>query len=120
AAVPPAPAKAGGPPPMPKLSALVEAMERLEQLLGVPEEGRKGTRGSGEAARPPGQVELALATTATAMRAEYDQKLAELGVRLVEDPRSRLAGAEEALRQFREHGEQTLRNPQELARELAP
>ncbi len=117
AAAPPA-GKAGAP-EMPPLSAVCEAMERLEQLLGVPEECRKGTRPEpGSTSRPPGQVEQALTATATALREEYDQKLAELVVRLIEDPRSRLAGAEEALRQLTGHVEQALRNHEDLAREL--
>jgi hypothetical protein len=114
----PQPGKQAGAQPQPlTMSVVVETMEKLEHLLGVPEEARKGRPGqSGN--NPPSTLEQALLGVAGVLREEYDQKLAELVVRLIEDPQYRLAGAEEALRQLAEQTERALRNHEELAREL--
>src|SRR5262249_28763883 len=52
------------------------------------------------------------------LRGEYEQRLAEMVVRLIEDPQTRMAGAEEALRQLTEHTERALQQHEELCREL--
>ncbi|HYV35628.1 MAG TPA: hypothetical protein VE988_07985, partial [Gemmataceae bacterium] len=49
---------------------------------------------------------------------EYEQKLAELAVCMIEDPNYRLAGAEEALRQMHKQVEQALQAHEQLANEL--
>ncbi len=98
-------------------AAVCEALTRLEQLLGVPEECRLGD-GPDSPSQEPGQLERALADTASTMRDEYEQKLAEVAVRLIEDPHYRLAGAEEALRQLSAQVEEALQLHEDLAREL--
>jgi serine/threonine protein kinase len=101
-----------------KPAAVVEAMERLERMLGIPDECRKGTRPGQSSDQPLAVVEQALAETSNALREECDQKLAVLVVRLIEDPQFRLAGAEEALRQLAEYTEKSLRHHEDLGREL--
>jgi hypothetical protein len=116
ATVPP-PGKSSGPQPPPlRMSLVLETMEQFEQLVGVPEECRnKGRPGP---TPPLAKLELALAEMARTLRDEHDQRLAEVVVRLIEDPQYRLAGAEEALRQMSEYAEGSLRTHEDLAREL--
>ncbi len=123
--LPPSPSagRAGAEAPAP--AAVCEAVARLEALLGVPEEERTDTAllGAAQATTfaPPRELsraEQALADRATALRDETEQKLAELVVRLIEDPQYRLAGAEEALRQLSNQVETALTHHEELAREL--
>lgn len=96
------------------LSPVVQAMDYLEKLVGVPEECRPQGAGTPE----PALVEKALQEASAAIAAEGEQKLAELLVQIIEDPRFRLAGAEEAIRQFNSNIEQALQNHETLAREL--
>jgi hypothetical protein len=97
-----------------KVAVAFDVMERLDQLLGMPEECRK----SSAPAPPPGAVEHALADTSAELCEDYGHKLAVLLVRLIEEPQYRLAGAEEIIRQLNELVDQSLRHHEELAREL--
>ncbi|HYT91306.1 MAG TPA: tubulin-like doman-containing protein, partial [Gemmataceae bacterium] len=97
-----------------KPALVFDAMERLEELLGVPEEFRK----AGGPANQPGVLEQALLDTSADLCEEYGQKLAVLVVRLIEDPQYRLAGAEEIIRQLNALVEQALKHHEELAQEL--
>jgi serine/threonine protein kinase len=98
-----------------RLAAVVEAMGHLEQLLGVPDECRPA---NAPAIVMPGRVENALEEAAETVGAHYEQKLAEIVVQLIEKPEYRLAGAEEAIRQFNSLAEQTLQHHEQLAKEL--
>src|SRR5262249_2855797 len=81
-----------------KIGPILQAVAELVKLLGIPEECR-GQAGSA-AFQEPGVIEKALAEAAAAIAEQCDHQLAVWIVRLIEDPRFRLAGAEEALRQF--------------------
>ena len=78
-------------------------MDQLEKLLALPEECRPGPQGS-----EPGTIERALSDASEVVVGEAEQKLIEMIVHLIEQPCYRLAGAEEALRQFCMTVEQTL------------
>jgi eukaryotic-like serine/threonine-protein kinase len=96
------------------LGPAVAAVAELDRLLGVPEECRQ----SNQATPPPGVLENALADATTRATDACEQFLAEQVVRLIEDPRYRLAGAEEALRRLSVVAEQALQAQETLAREL--
>jgi hypothetical protein len=114
-----APPPKGGPAETPlRLAAVVDAMEELERLLGVPEECQGIPKAGKPTAQQPGVLEQALADTATVLADEYEQKLAEMVVCLIEGPEYRLAGAEEAIRQMNELVEQALQNHEQLTKEL--
>lgn len=107
-------ASRGKPPPV-NLAPVVEAMDRLERLLGHPDDGRSHKPIDAE----PAMLERTLANIAHAVADECEQQLAELAVTLLEDPHYRLAGAEEALRQFCTTVDQALQSQDVLAKELA-
>jgi serine/threonine protein kinase len=92
----------------------VAALAELEKVLGVPEECRAPNQ------RPPapGTLETALAEAAAKLAESCEQRLAEQVVRLIEDPRYRLAGSEEALRRLSAAAERALQSQETLAREL--
>src|SRR5262249_33072721 len=92
----------------------VAALADLDRLLGVPEE----CRASNQAPARPGSLEVALAEATAKLTDVYEQQLAEQVVRLIEDPRFRLAGAEEALRGLSAATERALQAQEALAREL--
>ena len=96
------------------IGPVVQAMDQLENLLGIPEECRpKGPTPE------PSVIEKALSEAAAEIADNCDAKLAELVVRhLIEEPRFRLAGAEEALRQFGGIAEHSLQAHEQLATEL--
>ena len=94
---------------------VVQAMDCLERVLGIPDESRSAKQANSE----PATVERALDEIAHVIADECEQKLAELAVTLLEDPNYRLAGAEEALRQFCTTVEQALKSQETLAKELA-
>ncbi|MBI2803831.1 MAG: protein kinase [Planctomycetes bacterium] len=96
------------------LGSAVQAMERLDRAIGVPDDSRSSKSLNFE----PSALERALAEIAHGMTDECEQRLAELAVQLLEDPNFRLAGAEEALRQFSATVEQSLQSQETLAREL--
>jgi hypothetical protein len=97
------------------LVPVVQAMECLERVLGIPEESRTARQVHLE----PSMIEQALEEIAHQIADECEQKLAELAVTLLEDPEYRLAGAEEALRQFCATVEHSLRAQETLAKELS-
>jgi hypothetical protein len=92
---------------------IVKAMENLERLIGVPEDSR-ASRANFE----PSTMERVFSDIANDVADGCEQKLAELAVMLLEDPNFRLAGAEEALRQFSQTVEQALQAQEKLAQEL--
>ena len=98
----------------PPLGPAVAALAELDRLLGVPEE----CRATNQAPPPPGVLESALAEATTKAADGCEQCLAEQVVRLIEDPRYRLAGAEEALRKLSAIAERALSSQETLAREL--
>jgi serine/threonine protein kinase len=114
-AVPGAGAATGKPQEMSAtLASLLQQVQQLESQLGVPDE----CRGPHQANSEPGTLERLLAGGASKLGDEMEQKLAELAVLLIEDPDYRLAGAEEALRQFTAAVEQSLQAQESLAKEL--
>jgi hypothetical protein len=100
------------------VAAVVEAVGRAEQLLGVPEECQPLVARSAEDTPMPGTAVEALRAAAGALAEECELKLAQMVVRLIEEPVFRLAGAEEAIRQLSATVEQALRHQEQLAREL--
>jgi serine/threonine protein kinase len=100
------------------LTAVVETLEKLEQLVGVPEDCRPPLRAGEPNNYHPGKLELALQEMANKVVEQCDQKLAELAVGMIEDPHYRLAGAEEALRQLHSQIEQALLAHEQLAHEF--
>jgi serine/threonine protein kinase len=94
-----------------KIAPVVQAMDNLEKLLGIPDECRPPSV-------EPSMLETALGTAAETIAEECDQKLAELVVRLFEEPLYRLAGAEEAVRQLTKCVQQSLESQEALLREL--
>jgi serine/threonine protein kinase len=100
-----------------KIAPVVQAVDALEKLVGIPEENRQ--QNMAQAANiQPGTIENDLAAAADTIAAECDQKLAELVVRLFEAPLYRLAGAEEAVRRLSACVQQALENQEALVREL--
>ena len=111
--------KAGGkavpvPPGEISFGPVVQVMDQIEKQLGVPDECRP----PGAMYVEPGSMEKALADVAETLAADSEQKLLEVIVKLIEQPSYRLAGAEEALRQFCMTVEKTLENQEPLAKEL--
>jgi hypothetical protein len=100
-----------------KIAPVVQAVDQLEKLLGVPEETRPQHLKQ-QANVEASVMETALAGAGETIAAECDQKLAELVVRLFEEPTYRLAGAEEAVRQLSDCVEQALASQEALLREL--
>jgi hypothetical protein len=94
---------------------VVQAVDCLERVLGIPDSCRSAKQTHVE----PAMIERALEDIAHLIADECEQKLAELAVTLLEDPNFRLAGAEEALRQFCTTVEQALQSQEMLAKELA-
>ncbi|HMF16107.1 MAG TPA: tubulin-like doman-containing protein [Gemmataceae bacterium] len=94
-----------------KIAPVVQAVDRLEALLGLPDECRPQ-------GMEPSILESALTGAAETIADECDQKLAELVVRLFEEPLYRLAGAEEAVRQLTNCVELALESQESLVREL--
>lgn len=107
-------AEPGKPKPVVNMVAIVQAADGLERVLGIPEE----SRAAHQAHVDPSMIERALVDISHQIADECEQKLAELAVALLEDPQYRLAGAEEALRQFCTTVEQALKSQESLAREL--
>jgi serine/threonine protein kinase len=86
--------------------------EAIDCMIGCPDEGR--TRPTTE----PSVIERTLGDIAHVIADECEQRLAELAVTLLEDPNYRLAGAEEALRQFCTIVEKALQSQEILAKDL--
>jgi hypothetical protein len=124
-----------GPPPLPKadkraapprgevlLARVSEALERLIQLVGSPEQTAESARAGSQTLQSgstsvPGLLNDLLRKAADALGQKFEQKLAELAVNLIEHPQFRLAGAEEAIRQFSATLEQVLDHHEPLLRE---
>ncbi|MBX9679715.1 MAG: protein kinase [Gemmataceae bacterium] len=96
------------------LGPAVQAMEAIDKMLGVPEEFKTTEHHH----QPPAIIEQALADAGAAVADASDQRLASTIVSLIEQPRFRLAGAEEGLRQFIAIIEDALHAQETLAREL--
>jgi eukaryotic-like serine/threonine-protein kinase len=94
---------------------VVQAVDCLERVLGNPGESRSAKQGQIE----PSMIERAVEEIAREIADDCERKLAELAVTMLEDPNYRLAGAEEALRQFCTTVEQALQSQETLAKELA-
>jgi hypothetical protein len=93
---------------------------QLEELFsGEGEEGSPETSHSVFAAEQKEPLPEVLKRSAEQLGVEWGQKLAELAVRLIEEPEYRLAGAEEAVRQLVATIEQVLQHHEPLARDLA-
>lgn len=95
--------------PEDQLLAVREVLKQVEDLVGRPE----GTTGS-RSTRMKEVLEGAGQELATA----WGQRMAELAVGLIEQPEFRLAGAEEAIRQFVHSIEQVLHHYEPLVKEL--
>lgn len=100
--------------PRVNVTPVVKGLDALEKLLGIPDDARTAKHLNTE----PATIERALSDISNVIADECEQKLAELAVRLLEDPNYRLAGAEEALRQFCATVEQALQSQEVLAKEL--
>jgi hypothetical protein len=87
------------------------ALARLEELLGKPTEEA--------AVEVGGSLAKALREAAGEVVQDWGQLLAELPVRLIEEPDFRLAGAEEAVRQLVATIEQVLEQHEPLQKDLA-
>jgi serine/threonine protein kinase len=90
---------------------LHQVLEGLDAILGSPDE-------EAPAPEQPPQVPELLRAHADHLTNEWSQKLAELSVQLIEEPRFRLAGAEEAVRQMIAQVEQVLQNHEPLTADL--
>ena len=101
-----------------KIAPVIQAVDALEKLLGVPEINRPESMMPAAANTEPGTIEKALASATETIAADCDQKLAELVVRLFEEPLYRLAGAEEAVRRLSACVQQALESQDALVREL--
>ena len=95
------------------MGPIVQAMDRLETVIGSPEENRTAAE-----IAEPSLVERTLADIAHVISDQCEEKLAELAVTLLENPTYRLAGAEGTLRQFCATVEQALQSQETLAKEL--
>ncbi len=106
------PSKRGGAAVEPHLppEEIAEVLEQFEQLLGKPQDD-----GLSET---PARLVVALREAADRLVHEWGQKLAELPVRLIEEPEFRLAGAEEIVRQMVASLEQALQHHEPLSKEL--
>lgn len=101
-----------------RLEAVLEVLEQLELLLGVPEGCRSPATGKEAANASPGLLVETLREGMTKLANECELRMAELIVRLIEQPDFRLAGAEETIRQMSATVEQALARLETLAEEL--
>jgi len=101
-------------PPDPESSAVLQALGRMEQLLGKPGE----TPGKGKDKDKEILVDKAMESTAATLVKDWGEKLSQIVLGLVERPDFRLAGAEEAIRQLSDTIERVLGHHETLAREL--
>jgi serine/threonine protein kinase len=99
------------------LTAVVEALSQVERLVGVPEECQPLATHTDDG-QPAATLVEALKSAAASLADESELKLAQMIVRLIEQPAFRLAGAEETIRQLSATVEQALRHQEQLAAEL--
>jgi hypothetical protein len=97
-------------------AVVLEAMEELEKLVGIPDECKPS--GPTLSEHSQSTLEQAVRQASEKVADECDQRLAELLVRLIEEPAFRLAGAEEAVRQFNTAVEKALDHQEHLGKEL--
>ncbi len=90
---------------------LAAALQQLEKLVGRPQDDHPGDE-------LPQLIAL-LHEGSDRLGAEWSQRLAEITVRLIEEPEFRLAGAEESIRLLMATIEQVLHHHEPLARDLA-
>lgn len=100
----------GRKPPDVSAAAALDALSRLEEIVGRPDD--TGARRSDPLAE-------ALDKEAETLVKECSKKLEQLAVCLIEQPDYRLAGAEEAIRQMASGTEQMLEHHEPLCKELA-
>jgi serine/threonine protein kinase len=98
-------------PPDPDLAAVVDALARMEELVGGPQD-------TGGAAKETLLNEI-MAKAAKGLGLSCGEKLNQLVLCLIDQPDYRLAGAEEALKQLSEMIEEFIEHHESLARELA-
>lgn len=100
--------------PAASVAAVVGAMDQFDKLMGIPEVCRDASHRNMEL----GSLERTLSEVSARLADQCDQKLAEIVVGLIEAPRYRLAGAEEALRRFNAVAESALKAQETLGKEL--
>lgn len=91
------------------IPAIKTALKQLEELVGRPETTTGGKQPLLKEALDEAEKELV---------SDWGQKMADLAVRLIEQPEYRLAGAEEAIRQSVAAIEQVLQHYEPLVKEL--
>jgi serine/threonine protein kinase len=98
--------------PIPEITGpeVTLALRHFEELLGRPDDDI--------ASDGPGTLVALLRQSADKLTGDWGQKLAEMSVRLIEEPDYRLAGAEEAIRQAVASIEQVLQHHEPLAKDL--
>ncbi|HZY84233.1 MAG TPA: tubulin-like doman-containing protein [Gemmataceae bacterium] len=89
---------------------VAQALAEMEALVGRPNDEPH--------VEAPGTLTTQLREAAEKLTKEWAQKLAEMPVRLIEEPRFRLAGAEESVRQVVASIEQTLQHHEPLSQDL--
>jgi serine/threonine protein kinase len=99
------------------MGAIVGALAQIDQLLGVPEDCHP-LSGPKSSEKPLGALADHLREATLQLGNETEVWIAELIVRLIEEPDFRLAGAEEAIRQFSALVHQAIHHQEELSREL--
>lgn len=100
------------------MNTVMEVIEGLEHWLGLPEGCQSITGPKPAGAIEEGQFSQHFKEAAVHFSNELEVRLAELVVRLIEQPEYRLAGAEETLRQFSQLVEQALQHQEHLTQEL--
>lgn len=99
------------------LAKVVDVLEQFEQLLGIPD-ACNGVGNKPSCTGAPSQIAEILKDSVARLATECEGRIAELVVRLIEQPEFRLAGAEETLRQFSDIVQRALEYQEELTREL--
>ena len=101
---------------------IAPVLAQIEEWIGKPRdellESRPRAEDVGHDKQGPGRMIEVLREAAESALNEATQQLAELSVRLIEEPAYRLAGAEEAVRQLMAQVEQVLQQQEPLCREL--
>jgi serine/threonine protein kinase len=111
-ALPPrAPSRTGGGLAEMPAAEVASLLDRLQKLLSDPSDDSTG--------EPGAHLVQTLREASDQLVQEWGQKLAELPVRLIEEPDYRLAGAEEAVRQLAATIEQALHHHEPLLKDLA-
>jgi serine/threonine protein kinase len=101
----------GGPAPDLAPEEVADVLRQLEEFVGRPLDETSTDE--------PALLMKAVHEGSDTLTAEWGQKLAELSVRLIEEPAYRLAGAEEAVRQSVASLEQALQGQETLCHEIA-